>query len=108
VHSKEELRGHLDALTAHIEPDGQWTFDKVTAGRREMLMTAIAGIEVEVETVEGSAKLNQNKSDADFAAVAMRLQASSEPMAQQIAARMVALRPHLSYETTAAVKEEAQ
>jgi transcriptional regulator len=104
---KEEMRAHLDGLTAHFEPDGKWTLDKVTAGRREMLMTAITGIEMEVETVEGSAKLNQNKSDADFQAVAMQLRASPDPMAQQIAARMVALRSHLSYETPA-LKEEVQ
>jgi len=104
--SREELREHLDALSAHFEPDGKWTFDRVTAGRREMLMTAIIGIEMEVETVEGSAKLNQNKSDVDFAAVAMRLRGSPDPVAQQIAARMVALRSHLSYENAA--KEEVQ
>jgi transcriptional regulator len=105
VLSREELRGHLDGLSVHFEPDGKWTFDKVTAGRREMLMQAITGIEMEVETVEGSAKLNQNKSDVDFQAVAMQLRANPDPMAQQIAARMVALRSYLSYETPA-FKEE--
>jgi len=58
-------------------------------------MTAIVGIEMEIETVEGSAKLSQNKSDVDYQAVVMRLRAGGDPMAQQIAARMVALRSHL-------------
>lgn len=95
-----ELRFHLDTLTAHFEggETDPWTLDQVTAARREMLMQAIVGIEMEIETVEGSAKLNQTKSDADFAAVAVQLRASADPAAQQIAARMVALRPHLSYE----------
>ena len=101
---KERLRAHLDALSEHFEQGERWTFDKVTAGRREMLMTAIVGIEMEVETVEGSAKLSQNKSDVDYRAVVLRLRESPDPMAQQIATRMVALRSHLSYED--AVKEE--
>jgi transcriptional regulator len=92
---KDEMRAHLDGLSARFEPDGKWTFEQVTAARREMLVTAIVGIEMEIETVEGSAKLSQNKTDADFAAVAIQLRASSDPMAQQIAARMIALRSHL-------------
>ena len=102
-----ELRGHLDVLTAQFEAGAAnvWTFDRVIAGRREKLMQAIVGIEIEVETVEGSAKLNQNKSDADFASVAMRLRASGDPAARRISERMVALRPHLSYEN--APKEES-
>lgn len=108
VLAKDETRAHLDALSEHFEQGGEgWTFDKVTAGRREMLMAAIVGIEMEVETVEGSAKLSQNKSDADYQAVVLRLRASSDQNAQQIAARMVALRSHLSYEAPAS-KEEVQ
>ena len=66
-----------------------------------MLMRAIVGVEVDVTDVEGSAKLNQNKSDVDFVSVAAHLRKQDDPMAQQIAARMVALRPNLSYETAA-------
>ena len=103
-----EVRAHLDALSEHLEAGENpqpWTLDRVTTGRREMLMQAIAGIEMEVETVEGAAKLNQPKSDADHLAVVAQLRTQSDPMAQQIAARMVALRSHLSYENAA--KEEA-
>jgi transcriptional regulator len=104
--SKTELRTHLDALSEHFEggeSTDPWTLERVAPGRQEMLMQAIAGIEMEIETVEGAAKLNQTKSDADFVAVALHLRQSADPMAQHIAARMVALRSHLSYET--AVKE---
>ena len=103
------LRAHLDTLTEHfeaaIEDDAPWTLDRVTAGRREMLMQAIVGIEMEIETVDGSAKLNQTKSDADYRAVAMQLRQSADPMARCIAARMVALKSHLSYENESALKE---
>ena len=95
----------LDRLTEHFETPsadgGAWTTARLTSGRLAMLMQAIVGIEMDVAEVEGSAKLNQNKSDADFAAVAVHLRAQDDPMAQQIAARMVALRPNLSYETAA-------
>jgi transcriptional regulator len=95
----------LDRLTERFETpsaDGKsWTTERLTSGRLTMLMQAIVGIELDVTEVEGSAKLNQNKSDADFAAVAAHLRAQDDPMAQQIAARMVALRPDLSYETAA-------
>ncbi len=103
------LRAHLDTLTEHfeaeIEGETPWTLDRVTAGRREMLMLAIVGIEMEIEMVDGSAKLNQTKSDADYRAVAMQLRQSADPMAQRIAARMVALKSHLSYENEGALKE---
>ena len=97
--SRTALRVHLDALSEHFEAGegiDPWTLERVTAGRREMLMQAIAGIEMDIETVEGSAKLNQTKSDADHVAVVAQLRQSADPMAQQIAARMVALRPQLA------------
>ena len=101
----QDKRTHLDRLTEHFEApsdDGHlWTTARLTSGRLAMLMQAIVGIEVDVAEVEGSAKLNQNKSDVDFVSVAAHLRAQDDPMAQQIAARMVALRPNLSYETAA-------
>lgn len=113
--SRTALRTHLDALSEHFEAgEGvdteapSWTLERVTAGRREMLMQAIAGIEMEIETVEGSAKLNQPKSDADHQAVVAHLRQSADPMARQIAARMVALRSHLSYENAAKEHDNAQ
>jgi transcriptional regulator len=100
-----DTRTHLDRLTEHFEwPSGRppaWTTARLTAGRREAMMQAIVVIEMVVEQVEGSAKLGQNKSDADFQALVRYLQAQHDPMARQISARMVALRPHLSYENAA-------
>jgi transcriptional regulator len=102
-----ELRPHLDALgekfEGWLEPKPHWSADKVTPGRREMLMKAIVGIEMIVETVEGSFKLNQHKADADHVAVASALARQSDAASQTIAARMVALRPHLDYEPNAAL-----
>lgn len=99
----QEKRRQLDRQTERFEgrAGSGWTTERLTSGRLAMLMQAIVGIEMDVTEVEGSAKLNQNKSDADFAAVAARLYEQNDPMAQQVAARMVALRPNLSYETEA-------
>ncbi len=102
----EATRDHLDRLVESFDRDGQaWTADRVTPGRLTHLMQAIVVIDMEIDLVEGSAKLNQNKSDADYAAVAARLQDQPDPMAHRIAARMVALRPHLVYEMTETAKE---
>ena len=104
------LPGNLDAvehLTAQFEkPAGSaapWAVGRVTPGRLSAMLKAIVAIEMEIEQVEGSTKLNQQKSDADHVAVVAGLRAGGDSMAAQIADRMVALRPHLSYEI--AIKE---
>jgi len=91
----------LDRLAERFDSGSGWTTERLSRGRLNAMLQAIVGVEVDVSEVEGKAKLNQNKSDADFAAVAARLGGQPDPMAQQIAARMVALRPDLSYETAA-------
>jgi transcriptional regulator len=104
------LPGSLEAveqLTARFEQPANgtpaWQAERVTPGRLSAMLRAIVAIEMDVERVEGSAKLNQHKSDADHVAVVIGLRQTGDPMARQIAAHMVALRPHLSYE--AATKE---
>jgi transcriptional regulator len=95
----------LDRLTERFEAPANggkgWTTARLTSGRLTKMMQAIVGIEVDITEIEGSAKLNQNKSDVDFVSVAAHLRAQDDPMAQQIAGRMVDLRPDLSYETAA-------
>src|SRR6185312_10120829 len=60
---------HLDRLAAKFEgwhaPKPPWTAAKVKPARLEMLMKVIVAIEMTVETVEASFKLNQAKTDAD-------------------------------------------
>jgi transcriptional regulator len=93
---------HLDQLAAQFEawhaPKPPWSADRLSPQRHEMLLKAIVVIEMTVEAVEGSFKLNQQKSDADHVAVARALRAQGDPSARAIAARMVALKPHLTYE----------
>ena len=93
---------HVDRLAAPFEawqaPKPPWTAERVSPVRRAMLMKAIVAIEMIVETVEGSFKFNQTKSDADHVAVVHALRQQPDAGGRQIAERMVALRPHLSYE----------
>jgi transcriptional regulator len=101
VMSAAEQREHLDRLSAAFEarhaPAPPWTVDLVTPGRREALMRAIVAIEMTVDSVDGSFKLNQHKSDADHTAVARALAGQDDAGARAIAAHMVALRSHLDY-----------
>jgi transcriptional regulator len=96
-----ELGVHLDLLSAAFErslaPKPPWTRAEVPAGRHAQLSRAIAGFVVSVETIEGTFKLNQHKSDADHAAVAMALMARGDHAAQTIGREMLALRPQLDY-----------
>jgi transcriptional regulator len=77
----------------------------MTPARREAMMQAIVGIEMTVETVQGSRKLNQHKSDADHAAVARALAAGNDPGARTIAARMAEQRPLAEGEGLASAAE---
>src|SRR5437763_2521606 len=97
----DHTQGHTERLSAKFEswlaPKPAWKLDKVSDKRREMLLKAIVAVEMTVESIEGSFKLNQHKSDEDHVAIAAALCAQGDPSAQAIAKRMIALRPHLQY-----------
>src|SRR5262249_11524843 len=95
--SDDELGVQVDALSAKFEnrllPKKPWTSGKMTPGRLDAMKKAIVGLEMAVEEVEGSFKLNQHKSEADFAAVAGALAAQADTGAQEIARLMRETRP---------------
>ncbi len=101
-----DLPGHLDRLSEKFEtgllPKRPWTAAKMTAGRLSAMRNAIVGLVMTVEDIHGSFKLNQHKSDADHVAVASALAARPDTGARTLAERMVALRPQLDYNTSAA------
>jgi transcriptional regulator len=94
---KDELAAQVDALSAKFEgwlvPKQPWTSAKMTSARLDMLKKAIVGFVMTVEEVEGSFKLNQHKSDADFASIADALAAQSDAGSHQIASLMRETRP---------------
>lgn len=95
--SDEELAVQIDTLSAKFEnwllPKTPWTSGKMTAGRLEALKKAIVGLVMTVEEVEGSFKLNQHKSEADYTAIADTLRAQPQPDAKEIAQLMQDVRP---------------
>jgi transcriptional regulator len=95
--SDSELGAHLDALSAKFEsrlaPKTPWTSSKMTAGRLDAMKKAIVGLVMTVEEVEGSFKLNQHKSETDYAAIAGSLASQADAGAQQIAHLMKEARP---------------
>jgi len=105
VLSDSELGPHLDALSAKFEgwlaPKPPWAVSKVTAARLDALKKAIVGLVMSVEEVEGSFKLNQHKSDADYVAIASTLMQQRDEAARNIGKQMVALRPQLDYKSSA-------
>ncbi|MBB4367909.1 transcriptional regulator [Bradyrhizobium sp. cir1] len=97
----DENRGHGDALLAVAEarlPKPPWDLARMEPGKRESMLAAIRVIDLVVDTVEGQAKLNQHKSDADHVAVAGRLARSEETGHRRLARKMQALRQGLGYD----------
>jgi transcriptional regulator len=97
VLSETELAAQLDAVSAKFEawllPKTPWTSDKMTAGRLAAMKKAIVGLVMSIEEVEGSFKLNQHKSEADYRAVATALAGQADTGSQQISHLMRQTRP---------------
>ena len=95
--SEGELAAQVDTLSETFEnrlrPKPPWTSAKMTAGRLEAMKKGIVGLLMTVEDVEGSFKLNQHKSDADYTAIANALGAQPAAEARQIAQLMQDVRP---------------
>ena len=95
--SDDELGVQVDALSAKFEkkllPKKPWTSGKMTPGRLDAMKKAIVGLEMAVEEVEGSFKLNQHKSDADHVAVTAALALQKSTDARDLSDAMRAMRP---------------
>jgi transcriptional regulator len=95
--SDDELAVQIDTLSVKFEnwlaPKKPWTSAKMTAARLEVMKKAIVGLVMTVVDVEGSFKLNQQKSEADYAAVAGALAARPDTGSQHIAGLMRQTRP---------------
>src|ERR1700709_581566 len=95
--SDDELAEQIETLSAKFEgrllPKKPWLSSKMTAGRLEALKKAIVGMVMTVEDIEGSFKLNQHKSDADYTALAEALAVQPDADAHVIAGLMREARP---------------
>lgn len=95
--SDDELAVQLDMLSAKFEnwlaPKPPWTSSKMAAGRLDAMKKAIVGLVMTVEDVEGSFKLNQHKSEADYAAISNALASQADAGSLKIASLMRETRP---------------
>ncbi|MEO0829538.1 MAG: FMN-binding negative transcriptional regulator [Pseudomonadota bacterium] len=87
-----ELHPMLDRLSAafeaRLEPKRPWTTDKMPSDLMARMMRTIQPFRLRIESVEGTWKLNQNKTDAARAAAADMLEAFGEGEAALLAALM--------------------
>jgi transcriptional regulator len=77
----------------------------MTAGRLDAMKKAIVGLVMTVEEIEGSFKLNQHKSAADYASISNALASQGDADAAEIAALMRDARPQAFISETAATNE---
>ena len=75
------LRHHLDQISATFEtrltPKKPWTADKMPSGALDRMMRMIRPFRLQIEEVEGTWKLNQNKEDAHRANAAAQIKHSA-------------------------------
>src|SRR6478736_3243917 len=87
--SDDELAAQIETLSAKFEdrllPKKPWKSSKMTAGRLDALKKAIVGLQMTVEEIEGSFKLNQHKSAADYSAISTALASQGDADAAEIA-----------------------
>ena len=71
IEDREKVRRLLDRLTFDNEKDmaAPWRADQLDAKRLDGLMRGIIAFEIQISRIEGKAKLGQNKSAEDRAAV---------------------------------------
>jgi transcriptional regulator len=88
--SADELRAQIDELAAQEEsallPKPPWTTGAVAPRDVDKMLAAIVGYRVVFETLEGKAKLSQNKSAADVAGVITGLQERGDGPSVAVAA----------------------
>ncbi len=77
------VRGFLDDLVAHNDEQG-WTMPWQDE-RSDALLAAIVAFEIDIERLEGKAKLGQNRPPEDRRGMARALSASSRPGDRELA-----------------------
>lgn len=87
---EDDLRRHVDALSAEHEnrllPKQPWVSDKMSDGAMPRMMRMILPFRFQITAVEGTWKLNQNKTPEVRASAANHLAQQADPGAQAIAA----------------------
>ncbi|MDQ6597743.1 FMN-binding negative transcriptional regulator [Bacillus salipaludis] len=87
VISGDELKSALDTMLkryeSHRENGRLWdTFDPELL---ESEMKGIVGFDIEITSIQGAAKMSQNRSDADYKSIIAKLEKSNEQGEKQVA-----------------------
>ncbi len=89
----EALRGHADALSARFEaellPKKPWVSTKMSDGVMERMMRMILPFRMEISSVDGTWKLNQNKPEPVRLSAADALDATAGESAAHALARLM-------------------
>jgi transcriptional regulator len=97
----EGNRAHGDELLSTFEqrltPKPPWSLATMESQKRETMLQSIIVLEMDVTNIEGQRKLNQHKSDADYASITGHLSKSDDSGAREIAGKLKQLRPDLEY-----------
>jgi len=87
-----ELRRLLSDLAVQEEsalaPKPAWTMEQVPPERLNTLLTAIVGFQLPLDTLEGKAKLSQNRTQADAKGAIEGLEKRGDPASTAMAASM--------------------
>jgi len=86
----EEVLAVLERLTSAHENDatGNWTMDKMDRNILLGMLKGIVAFEMPIETIEGKAKMGQNKKTEDTAGAIRGLRSTHDPAAVQVVAEM--------------------
>lgn len=90
-------RAYLVRLTERFEGTGEaaWHFDALPTEYQTKMLRALVAFEVEVQRLQGKAKLTQNRSATDIASVIAALEASDDHDQVELARWMHRSRHHL-------------
>lgn len=86
----EWLRAQIDALTGQQETP-RWRPWAVSDAPDDFIaaqMKGIVGVEIEIASIEGKAKMSQNRNEADRAGVREGLAGEADPRARAVSARI--------------------
>lgn len=86
----EALRNLVTRLTDRMEMTraAPWTVSDAPATYVDKLLNAITGVRIAIRSLQGKAKLSQNKSEVDRLGVFDHLSQSRDPLDQRVAAAM--------------------
>jgi transcriptional regulator len=92
--SDVETEETINATLGRYEPALLEDNEVLTDEHKHKLLTGIVGFKIEIDRLEGKAKLSQNRSNADRKGVIRHLVASGDPMSLALAEMMEQLGTH--------------